>query len=140
MKQMNKKEILKNVIIHLKSNLNMKALDFVIEEYGYGDDLNELLFLYYTRARQGRKFSQPSFHIYTFDKNDIEDVKEFEEFKKNVGLKNYKQDYNYNLPGGIRQRNTYCICEVIGNYRNYYHYGLDVYQWLEANNIKESFI
>lgn len=140
MKEMNKREILKNVIIHLKSNLNMKALDFVIEEYGYRDDLNELLFLYYTRAREGRKFSYPNFHIYTFDKNDKQDMKEFEEFKKDVGLKNYKQDYNYSLPGGIRQKNTYCICEVMNRYRNSYHYGLDVYQWLEANNIKESFI
>jgi hypothetical protein len=135
---MDKREILLNVITHLKSNLNVKALDFVIEEYGYLGDLNELLFLYYTRSRMGRRFEHPSFQVYTFDKNDIEDMKEFEEFKKDVGIKNYKQDYDYTKEGGIRQKNTYCICEVMNGYRNHYHYGLDVYQWLEANNIKEA--
>ena len=141
MKEMNKKEILKNVIIHLQSNLNIKALDFVIEEYAYIDDLNELLFLYYTRARAGKRFEHPSFCIYTFNKNDKDSMKDFEEFKKDVGLKNYKKDYDYTKAGGIRQKNTYCICEVMTHpFRNFYHYGLDVYQWLEANNIKESFI
>lgn len=137
MQEMNKRDILLNVLQQLRSNINVRALDYILDEYSHEGDLNNLLFLYYTRAREGRKFEHPSFEVYTFDKNDNESMKEYAEFKKDVGLRNYKADYDYKNAGKIRQKETYCVCEVMNRYRNFYHYGLDVYQWLEANNIAE---
>ena len=137
MKEMNKRDILINVLQHLRSNINMRALEFILDEYSHEDDLNNLLFLYYARARAGRKFEHPHFEVYTFDKNDNDSMTDYEEFKRDVALRNYKRDYDYTKAGAIRQQETYCVCEVYTGYRNLYHYGLDVYQWLRANNIKE---
>jgi hypothetical protein len=133
-KQMTVKQVLASVILQLGSKLNKKALNEVIENDCTGD-LNDMLFSYYYRARNIKK---PMF--YGFISQLGETQKEW--YQTIDGLKNdiqtvkkYKTAYDYVNGGKIKQKDTGMLVEINYGYYSHFSYVLDVYKWLQCNEV-----
>ena len=128
-------DILSKAILQVSDTLNKKALNEVINDNIYNDDLNDIIFKYYSRVH--RRTDPLFYHIHTFDKNDKEDLQAFNEILKDLNMKRFKKDYNYKEDNKIKQKNTYCIVEYNNGFISYGSYALNVYDFIEAHDIVE---
>ena len=127
-------DILSKAILQVSTRLNKKALKEALEDFGTYD-LNTTLYHYYLKAHYQK--APVFYHIYTFDKNDPEDLEAFNETIKDLRMKKYKKEYDYKNDKAIKFKNTYAILEQSNGWNYFGSYVLDVYQFIEAHNIKE---
>lgn len=133
------KDVFKVVIEGLSSNINMKALNEVLEGVTSDNlrynDLNELLYNYYMRAH----YRKNDFHFKDFiSSDDFSNLDEFKDYVKNEGAKWYKKMYDYNINNlqPIKQKNTKMVMVYSNGFYNHVSYLFNMYEFIQVNNIK----
>lgn len=132
---MTKYDILSKAILQVSDNLNKKALNEIIEDNTYNNNLNDILLKYYYRIH--RRSIPYFYYIHTFNKDDEDDLQAFKDTLKGLKMKLYKKAYDYKSDHQIKQKNTYCIIEYNNGFISYGSYALNVYDFMEAHCIEE---
>ena len=129
--KLTKYEVLKASILKVSKTLNNKALNEVINNHVNDfDDLNTLMFKYYTRLHR--------MNVIYYDIRYYEDIKDLKEDVKSLKGVIYKKLYDYTgfhyQP--IKHHNTMCIIEKSNGFHNHIQYAFNVYNFIEVNNIE----